>query len=85
MAQKYLFITIFQYNVNIILKLILKHIASLFNKLHFKIKRCFKKNWLREEYMVPFEVGIKIIFMAESNYSCLLKNQYQLLAKFLIL
>lgn len=69
-----IFITIFQY-VKII-QLIpqkKKKRASLFDKLHFKIKICFKKNWLKEEDMVPFKVGNKITFMAQSNYSCLLK------------
>ena len=50
MPQKYVFITVFQYNVRVILKLIFKnkYTVSLFNKLHFKMKICPKKNWLRE-------------------------------------
>lgn len=50
MPQKYVFITVFQYNVRVILKLIFKnkYTVSLFDKLHFKMKICPKKNWLRE-------------------------------------
>lgn len=49
MPQKYTFITVFLYNIKVILKPNLKYTVNRFDKLNFKIKICSKKNWLWEE------------------------------------